>query len=186
MCQVLCLVPSCALFWGQWATIWDTHNSSDVMLLWKRAVSFNFFLGPLEPPKKGVPGILAHIILLLFFSAPPHPSSPGAEERADLTGDAGITESWSVRREMSAGVFRELKNQGLSAFSQGSTLVVRGSDRVLLGLPLWQHFPALNCSSVRQNMVADTFFMASRRIPSFCKRISYFGCLFKILNSPQK
>lgn len=156
MCQVLCLVPSCTLFWGQWMTICDTHNSSDVMLLWKGAVIFIFFLGPLEPLKKvGSRNTGTYLTSVLFCS--PHPSSSAAEERAELTGDAGIMESKSIRREMSAGVFRELKNQGLSFFSQGSTLVVRGSDGVLLGLLLWQHYSALNCSSFRQNMVTDTF-----------------------------
>lgn len=80
-----------------------------------------------------MPGILAHPFLLLFFSALLTPP-PQQQRRAELAGDAGITESKSVRRGMSAGVFRELKHQGPSAFSQGSCLVVRGSDLILLGL----------------------------------------------------
>lgn len=80
MCQALCLVPSCALFWGQWMTLCDTHNSSDVMLLWKGAVFFIFFLGPLEPLKKVGSRNTGTYLPPSFIFCSPHPSSSAAEE----------------------------------------------------------------------------------------------------------
>lgn len=127
----------CPLFRDQWATICDTHNVSDIMLLWKVVVFFFFFPGTLKPLKKlgarnieRINAIISSSFCSFLLSSPLPVSSRGEPNRLGMLA----SQKASVRRVMSAGVFRELKNQDPSAFSLGSCLVVRGSDRILLGL----------------------------------------------------